>query len=181
MNPPKSSLNEQQEVTRFASDDARQIKKLGKMRAIILEVLYEWSKKPYQKFIKKSEPWPVALPDLMQYPKSSLGFHLACFILKHNFEIQPKLEDHDVFHVLTGTGISVPEEISMQYYLWGNGKRSLYQVAVISLGTVLFPDYLKLFKTAYKRGKAAHKFHQLDFLKLLNQPLFLIKSTFQII
>lgn len=150
------------------------------MRAIFLEILYEWSKKPYQKFLKRSEPWPVTLPDLMQYPNTSLGFHLACFILKHNFDIQPKLEDHDVFHVLTGTGVSVPEEISMQYYLWGNGKRSVYQVAVILLGTLLFPDYHKLFSGAYKKGKRAHTFHQLNFLKLLNQPLSTIKATFQI-
>ncbi len=150
------------------------------MRSLILEVLYEWSKRPYQKFIKKNEPWPATVPDLMQYPKTSLGFHLACFMLEHDFSLQPKLEDHDVFHVLTSTGVSVPEEISMQYYLWGNGKRSLYQVAVIFLGTVLFPDYIKLFRNAYTRGKEAHKFYQINFLKLLPQPISIIKSTFQI-
>jgi len=151
------------------------------MRALVLEILYDWSKKPYQRFIKKNEPWPVDLPDLMQYPNASLGFHLACFMLKHNFEIQPKLEDHDVFHVLTNTGITVPEEISMQYYLWGNGKRSIYQIGVMTLGTLLYPDYIKLFRTAYIRGKSAHMFHQIDFLRLLNQPIETIKSTFRII
>lgn len=150
------------------------------MRAIILESLYEWSKVPYQKFIKKNEPWSVGLPDLMQYPNTSLGFHLAAFLLTHNFEIQPKLEDHDVFHVLTGIGTTVPEEISMQYYLWGNGKRSLYQYAVIALGSLLFPDHIKLFLRAYRRGKSALVFHHLDFLKLLNQPIERIKDTFLI-
>ncbi len=150
------------------------------MRAVILETLYEWSKVPYQKFIKKNEPWSVSLPNLMQYPNTSLGFHLAFFLLKHNFEIQPKLEDHDVFHVLTGTGTTVPEEISMQYYLWGNGKRSLYQYAVIALGTFLFPDYIKLFISAYRKGKSALVFYHLDFLKLLDQPIERIKDTFLI-
>ena len=151
------------------------------MRTLILEILYELSKKPYQRFLKKNDAWPVALHDLMKYPKPSLGFHLACFMLKHNFEIQPKLEDHDVFHVLTAIGITVPEEISMQYYLWGNGKRSLYQVGVITVGTLLFPDYLRQFRTAYVRGKSAYKFYQLDFLKLLGHPVARIKSTFQIV
>lgn len=150
------------------------------MRALILELLYDWSKVPYQKFIKKGEPWPVGLADFMQYPNTSLAFHLAKFLLKHNFGIQPKLEDHDVFHVLTGTGTTVPEEISMQYYLWGNGKRSLYQIAVITLGTLLFPDYIKLFLSAYRRGRSALVFHHLDFLKLLGQPIKRIKSTFLI-
>lgn len=148
---------------------------------MILEIAYELSKKPYQRFIKKSDPWPVTLADLMQYPNTSLGFHVASFMLKHNFEFQPKLEDHDVFHVLTDTGVTVPEEISMQYYLWGNGKRSIYQIGVMFLGTLLYPDYIALFRSAYSRGKTAYKFHQLNFLKLLNQPLALIKSTFQII
>ena len=150
------------------------------MRAIILEKLYEWSKVPYQKFMKKNEPWAVDLPDLMHYQPTSLGFHLASFLLKHNFEIQPKLEDHDVFHVLTGTGITVPEEISMQYYLLGNGKRSLYQYAVIVLGTILFPDHIKLFLRAFRRGKSALVFYHLDFLKLLDQPIERIKDTFLI-
>jgi len=150
------------------------------MRTILLETLYEWSKVPYQKFIKKKEPWAIGLPQLMQYSHTSLGFHLASFLLKHNFEIQPKLEDHDVFHVLTGTGTSVPEEISMQYYLWGNGKRSLYQYAVITIGTILYPDYIRLFIKAHKKGKKALIFHHLDFFKLLSFPIAQIKSTFLI-
>lgn len=150
------------------------------MRAWILETLYEWSKRPYQKFIKQNEPWPFSIADLIQYRKSSLGFHLACFIMKHNFKIQPKLEDHDVFHILTNTGISVPEEISMQYFLLGNGKRSLYLYLVILMGTILYSDYLKLFIRAYRRGKSALRFHQLDFSKLLKQSILNIKSTFLI-
>ena len=150
------------------------------MRDLILEIAYELSKRPYQRFFKKGQPWPLGLPDLMQFPKASLGFHVACFMLKHNFELQPKLEDHDVFHVLTATGVSVSEEIGMQYYLWGNGKRSVYQIGVMLVGLLVFPDHIKLFHTEYLRGKSAHKFYQLEFLKLLDQPLQLIKSTFQI-
>jgi hypothetical protein len=74
----------------------------------------------------------------------------------------------------------VPEEISMQFYLMGNGKRSAYLFSVILLGTLFFPDYLKLFRYRYDRGKAALPFHQLDFQKLLNQPLDRIKNTFLI-
>ncbi len=150
------------------------------MREFILESLYELSKKPYQKFIKKSDAWKISINELHTYPTDSLGYCLADFLLKHNFEIQPKLEDHDVFHVLTNTGISVPEEISMQYYLLGNGKRSLYQASVMLLGTLLFPEHLQIFIKAYKRGTNAHSFHQLNFLKMLHQPIEKIQSTFKI-
>ena len=150
------------------------------MRAFILENLYEWSKVPYQKYIKQNNPWPISVDKLAKYPKTSLGFHLANFLTQHCLEMQPKLESHDVFHVLTGTGVSVPEEISMQYYLFGNGKRSLYLFTVIPLGTLLYPDFLNRFRKAYCRGKRAWPFHQLDFSKLLHQPIRHIQNAFLI-
>ncbi|WP_430907022.1 Coq4 family protein [Maribacter sp. 2-571] len=150
------------------------------MRAFILEALYEWSKAPYQKYFKGDAAWQLTANDLLRYPEQSLGFHLGCFLLKHHFEIQPKLESHDVFHVLTGTGTSVPEEVSMQYYLWGNGKRSAYLVAVVVLGTLLYPDEIKRFIRAFRKGKRALPFHQLHFFKLLGQPINSIKTAFAI-
>lgn len=149
------------------------------MRALVLEKLYEWSLIPYQSF-KKNEAWNLGIEELLQYSNDSLGFHIGYFLLSNNFELQQKLESHDVFHVLTKTGITVSEEISMQFYLLGNGKRSLYLFAVIFLGTILFPDYLKMFRYKYQLGKASLPFHQLDFRKLLNQPLNRIKETFLI-
>lgn len=149
------------------------------MRAIILEKLYEWSLIPYQSF-KKNEAWDVGIEDLLQYSKDTLGYQMGYFLLSNNFDLQEKLESHDVFHVLTGTGITVPEEVSMQFYLLGNGKRSIYLLTVIFLGTLLFPDYLRMFLSKYRRGKSALPFHQLDFYKLLNQPIDRIKDTFLI-
>jgi len=150
------------------------------MRDLIIEKMYEWSKKPYQKFFKKNEPWPITSKELIRYPPESLGFHMGCFLLKYNFEIQPKLEDHDVFHVLTNTGITVTEEIGMQYFLLGNGKRSAYQFAVIVIGTLFYPMQWKCFNTFYRRGKSAHQFHDLPFEKMLLQPLQNIQNTFNI-
>lgn len=150
------------------------------MRAVILETLYELSKMPYQRFMKKNESWSITTSELLRFPENSLGFHLGCFLLKHNFEMQPKLESHDVFHVLTGTGTSVPEEISMQFYLLGNGKRSLYLFMVIILGTLFYPDYRRLFLRAFRRGKNALPFHQIDFSKMLNQSVHRLQLTFLI-
>ncbi|GAA4274306.1 Coq4 family protein [Aquimarina gracilis] len=150
------------------------------MRAYILETIYEWSKKPYQKWFKKNAAWSIPAGQLLLYPTESLGFHLGCFLLKYNFDPQPKLENHDVFHVLTNIGITVPEEIAMQFYLFGNGKRSLYLLAVIFLGTLLYPDNIQLFRKAYKKGQEAYAFHQLDYQKLLDQPILKIQNTFLI-
>lgn len=150
------------------------------MRAKILEKLYDWSKIPYQRFFKQNDAWNISIKKLLNYPDGSLGNCLGNFLNRNSFDLQEKLESHDVFHVLTNTGVTVPEEISMQFYLLGNGKRSLYLFSVISLGLLLYPDYLNLFKSAYKKGTEALQFHQLDFLKMLYQPVSKIKSTFLI-
>ncbi len=150
------------------------------MRDLFIEKMYEISKKPYRKFFKKGNAWDVNVNQLIQLPHDSLGFHLGCFLLKYNFEIQPKLEDHDIIHVLTNTGISVVEEIGMQYYLYGNGKRSLYLGMVMITGTLFYPTRFSYFKQQYKRGKTAHEFYGLDFLNMLSVPLSNIQQTFNI-
>ena len=150
------------------------------MRDLFIEKMYEISKKPYQRFFKKGNAWNVNVNQLLQLQSDSLGFHLGCFLLKYNFEIQPKLEDHDIIHVLTNTGISVVEEIGMQYYLLGNGKRSLYLGMVIITGTLFYPTRFSYFKQQYQRGKQAHEFYGLGFLNMLSVPISNIQQTFNI-
>lgn len=150
------------------------------MKDLLIEKLYEISKKPYQKFFKKNQPWNISLQEFLHYPEETLGFHLGCFLLKHNFDIQPKLEDHDVIHVLTNTGISVPEEIGMQYYLFGNGKRSLYLYMVMLTGTIFYPTKINYFKQQLRRGQNALQFHYLDYSKMLLVPVKTIQHAFKI-
>ncbi len=150
------------------------------MRDLFIEKMYEISKKPYQRFFKKGKAWDVEINQLIQLPNDSLGFHLGCFLLKYNFEIQPKLEDHDIIHVLTNTGISVIDEIGMQYYLYGNGKQSLYLLMVVITGTLFYPTRFSYFKQQYYRGKQAHEFYGLNFYNMLSIPLNHIQETFNI-
>ncbi|WP_276380527.1 hypothetical protein [Flavobacterium sp. H4147] len=150
------------------------------MRDFLIEKLYECSKKPYQKYFKKNEPWDIDQASLLHYPEGSLGFGLGNFLYRNHFEIQEKLEDHDIIHVLTNTGISVYEEIGMQYYLLGNGKKSLYLFLVIASGTIFYPKRMHYFIQQYKRGKKALPFHYLDFSKMLFIPVQTIQQTFKI-
>ncbi|HLA54599.1 MAG TPA: hypothetical protein VK623_00740 [Flavobacterium sp.] len=141
------------------------------MKALFIEKMFELTKKPYQKLIKKNQPWEVSVSELIFHDEETLGFHLGCFLLKYDFEMQPQVEDHDVFHVLTNTGISVPEEIGMQYFLLGNGKRSLYLFISIMVGTVFYPFRIPVFYSFYKRGRQSHRLYDLDFFKMLGQPI----------
>lgn len=150
------------------------------MKDLLIEKLYEASKKPYQKYFKKNQPWGLSRRELLSFEEHSLGFLLGCFLLKHNFQIQEKLEDHDAIHILTNTGVTVVEEIGMQYYLLGNGKKSLYLFMVVLSGTLFYPTKLRYFLCEFKRGKQALEFHYLDFFKMLNVPVVEIQKTFRI-
>ena len=150
------------------------------MKDKLVEKLYEFSKKPYQKYFKKNQPWPISKTDLLMHNPKTLGYELGNFLEKNNFEIQSKLEDHDVIHVLTNTGTSVIEEIGMQFYLLGNGKKSMYLLLVIATGTCFYPTRIQYFINQYHRGKLSHQFHQLDFSKMLHFEILLIQNTFNI-
>ena len=150
------------------------------MKDLFIEKMYEWSRKPYQKYIKKNAPWDITKEDLLAFPDGSLGRGLGDFLEQNNFDIQEKLEDHDVIHVLTNTGISVQDEIAMQYYLLGNRKKSLYLFLVILSGTIFYPTHIRYFVKKYQKGKEALSFHYLDFSKMLSTPILSIQTTFKI-
>lgn len=150
------------------------------MKEIIIEKLYRIVKVPYEYLFKNDSPWEVTISDFINLPEESLGFHLGCFLLKYNFEPQPKLEEHDIYHVLTNTGVLVTDEINMQFYLLGNGKKSPFVFLVIATGLLFYPFRIKTYIESYKKGKHAHQFYHLNFLKMLPIPLKTIKSTFNI-
>lgn len=141
--------------------------------------VYETTKRPYQRF-KRNQPWPLDLNALVAQPDGSLGHALGTFLHGHGFALQPQFEDHDVVHVLTGTGVSVIEEIGMQYLLLGNGKRSVYQMMVLAAGLVFYPGSCSYFLRCYRRGKRAHRFYDLKFERLLDHSLELLQETFTI-
>lgn len=150
------------------------------MKEIIIETLYRIIKVPYQYLFKQTKAWDITIHDFLKLPQDSLGFHYGCFLLKYNFNIQASLEEHDVYHVITNTGITVKDEIDMQFYLLGNGKKSPFVFIVIGTGILFYPFEYQSFYKNFKRGREAHQFYDLDFFKMLSVPLSTIQQTFNI-
>lgn len=150
------------------------------MKEIAIETLYRIIKVPYQYLFKQTKAWNITIQDFLKLPQDSLGFHYGCFLLKYNFNIQASLEEHDVYHVITNTGISVKDEIDMQFYLLGNGKKSPFVFIVIGTGILFYPFEYQSFYKNFKRGREAHQFYDLDFFKMLSVPLSTIQETFNI-
>ena len=147
-----------------------------KKRKKIIIWLFEKSQKIYTKYIKKNEPWNINKSDLLHYPEESFGRHMGMFLVDNEFDLIPKAERHDAYHVLTGYDTKVEDEIAQQYLCYGNGKRSIYLYGVITIGTVILPDYMSYYIKSYKIGKNANHFYNLDFKNLLNIPLIDLQS-----
>ncbi|WP_124980075.1 hypothetical protein [Nonlabens xiamenensis] len=152
------------------------------LREVFVTHSFSLSSKIYV-FFKSGPSWKLHTRQLLTYPPKSLGYHLGCFLLQHKFEPQPKCEDHDIFHVITGYGVTTADEIAMQYWLWGNGKRSPFVLLAMAVGLVLYPEKYQSFKTAYIKGRLSRPIHQLDFKRHLSSPmdLFATITTTQII
>jgi len=141
------------------------------LRKQLIIWLFEHSQRLYTSLFKNHQRWKLTKLDLLLLPKDTFGWHLGKFLDKNNFELIPKVERHDCYHVLCGYGTAVEDEIALQCLCYGNGKRSPYLYGAIILGVAILPDYFKYYYKSYKIGKDAHSFHHFDYQKLLKTSL----------
>jgi len=138
------------------------------LRKQLIIWLFEHSQRIYTSLFKSHESWNITKADLLQLPKPTFGRHLGEFLDRNNFELIPKVERHDCYHVLCGYSTEVEDEIALQCLCYGNGKRSPYLYGAIILGVAILPDYFNYYYNSYKIGKHANSFHHYDYRKLLN-------------
>ena len=137
----------------------------------------ELTKYPYVRIFKqRKKAWGLSNEQLLQFPTGSLGKELGYFLSQNDITLIPKLEDHDVMHVLLELETTVEDEAVMQFILLGNGKHTLFCIGTAALCWVLLPEFRKRLKNAYRRGKKMRKFHHWKFQFLLKEPLSLIRA-----
>lgn len=147
-----------------------------KKRKQLINWLFENSQRIYLRF-KKKEPWNITAAMLIAMPPESFGYHLGYFLKSHGFELIPKVERHDAYHLLTGFSTCVQDEIALQYLCFGNGKRTPYLLAVLCMGSLLLPEYFAYYRKAYTIGKASNSFHHFDFKTVLSVNFETFRST----
>ena len=147
------------------------------LRARLLVLLFEVSKPMYKATFKVfTKAWRTQREDLAKFETASLGGQLYLFLTSHNFQVEPKLESHDVGHVLLGYDTDVVSEISMQFFYLGSGKKSLYSLLTTILGYLIVPEYYPLFHQAFRRGKTAINFQDWDFEHLLSENINTLRA-----
>ncbi len=145
---------------------------MKEIRLKLMLYLYNSSSKVYANIIKwNKKPWGISKADFMNYPIGSIGHNLGLFYKSKGFDVMPKLENHDVFHILTETGTEIQDEIAMQFLLLGNGKISLYLIAMLLIGGTLFPEHFGYYKRHFQKGRSLQSFHRLEFKKILHWQL----------
>ena len=150
---------------------------MKKLRIHFIIFMYENSQKQYRKYFKKKKrQWQFSEEQLLSFNEDSLGRTVGEFYHNHGFRMIPKMENHDVYHLITDCSTNVQDEIAMQYLLFGNGKRSAYLLGVLALGTIVFPEYFKIYLKAFRKGQNMRTFHHIDFEELLWQNFENIKD-----
>lgn len=142
--------------------------------------LYDWSQVIYTNVFKRNKKaWGISKTELLLFPEGTLGKTLGEFYQTKGFEVMPKLENHDVFHVITETETEIQDEIAMQYLLFGNGKRSLYMFSMMIIGTTVYPEFIHYYLKSYRKGKRLTTFHSTEFKELLGTSVLYIKASIQ--
>ena len=150
------------------------------LRSWFMEQLFYYSHPLYAALFKRHKrAWSWTIETMEVLPMGSFGYAIAHFINSNGFKMMPKFENHDACHTLLGYQTDIIGEVSMQYCLLGNGKRSLYLFGVIVLGWLAFPECWTIFREAYQRGKKMKTFHLWKFEHLLQEPLFLLKKMIE--
>ena len=142
---------------------------MKKIRVQLLLFLYDNTQKLYRKYVKKKKrEWAFSQQQLLVFDEDTLGRKLGEFYKKHGFTMISKMENHDVHHLLTDCGTKFEEEVAMQFLLLGNGKMNAYLLGAIVLGSLILPEYFKIYIQAYRKGKSMRPFYYWDFEKLLS-------------
>lgn len=139
--------------------------------------IVEWTKPIYAfLFKRKALPWSVSMQRLRRFPAKSLGRELANFLDNEGLTLLPKMEEHDVMHVLMHYKTTVVDEARMQFFLLGNRKRSLYALACAMASLVLIPEKIPAFWEEFKKGRKYNTVWTWDFRHLLNEPIDLLRK-----
>lgn len=151
------------------------------LRLKIMLFLYNSSSKIYAEVFKINKTaWNISKDEFLRFSDGSLGKALGEFYINNGFDVMPKLENHDVFHILTETDTTIESEIAMKYLLLGNGKLSLYLVAMLVIGGLLYPEHYKYYYKSFQKGKGYKQFYAIDYQYHLNDSVSFLQDCIRL-
>jgi ubiquinone biosynthesis protein Coq4 len=143
------------------------LQRFRSFRELVLGRIVIFTDGLYVKMIFKNKNWKYSKEDMRQMPVGSLGNDLAGFLDRHNFDLLPHLEVHDVFHVFFGFEPTIVEESKMQFLLFGNGRRTSDVIGTVLSAMILLPDCWGELYRHYRIGRSYKKFVHWDYGNML--------------
>jgi hypothetical protein len=125
----------------------------------------------------KDKNWNLSSTELLKFSEGSLGKALGEFLKKQQVELLVGAEYHDIHHVLFDYSVSFKDEIALQFFLHGNGKKSIASISTRIGAWCLLPTEWKYLKASYDRGRRCKDISVLNFKSMLHQDLTQIKTS----
>lgn len=125
----------------------------------------------------KEKNWNLSTAELLQFPDGSLGKAMGDFLKKWNVEPLAGAEYHDIQHVLFDYSISFKDEIGLQFFLHGNGKKSFASISTYIGAWFILPTQWKYLRDSYDKGKKCKDISILNLKAMLYQDLTQVKAT----
>lgn len=98
---------------------------------------------------------------------NTVGNDVLLLLKKNSLKPIPFFEDHDLKHLILGYEMSSEEEVRMQFYLLGNGNRSISCLLFVLSG-LLLPSCWETFYNDYNKGKNSQNILNLKLDNCLN-------------
>ena len=98
------------------------------------------------------------------------------FLKKQQVELLVGAEYHDIHHVLFDYSISFKDEVALQFFLHGNGNKSIASISTRIGAWCLLPKDWNYLKASYERGKKCKDVSVLNFKMMLHQDLTQVKA-----
>ncbi len=125
----------------------------------------------------KDKNWNLSTAELLQFPEGSLGKALGEFLNEQHVELLAGAEYHDIHHVLFDYSVSFKDEVALQFFLHGNGKKSIASVSTRIGAWCLLPTQWKYLKASYERGKKCKDVSAFNFKNMLCQDITQVKAS----
>jgi ubiquinone biosynthesis protein Coq4 len=125
----------------------------------------------------KDKNWNLSTAQLLEFPEGSLGKALGEFL--KNFDVEPLAgaEYHDLQHLLFDYSISFKDEIGLQFFLHGNGKKSFASISTYIGAWFILPTQWNYLRASYKKGKKCKDISAFNFKTMLHHDFTQVKAS----
>ena len=125
----------------------------------------------------KKESWKISTKQLLNFPNDSIGKALGEFLQNQKVEPLSKAEFHDVQHILFDFSISFVDEVALQFFLRGNGIKTIASVTTTIGAWVILPFHWKYLRYSYYKGQQYKNVSTLNTKTILNENIHHVKKA----